>query len=48
MTETAPCLDCGTTIAIIDEPWYAVDGGGVCTPCGIHRYGDKASEYLID
>jgi hypothetical protein len=46
--ETAPCLDCGTAIACIDESWYAVDCGGVCARCGIRRYGDQAAEYLIN
>lgn len=44
--ETAPCLDCGTAIACIDEPWYAVDCGGVCIPCGKAR-GLSDDEYLM-
>ena len=35
--ESAPCLDCGKVIRYIEEPWYPVDGGGVCVPCGEAR-----------
>ena len=35
--KTAPCLDCGKVISYIDDPWYPVDGGGVCEPCGETR-----------
>lgn len=34
--DSAPCLDCGKVIGGSDSA-YAVDGGGVCVPCGKER-----------
>ena len=44
--DAVPCLDCWVPLPL-NVTAYAVDGGGVCGPCGIRRYGDKADEYLI-
>ena len=45
--DSAPCLDCRRVIRCVEEPWFAVDGGGVCEPCAAERYGDRAGEYLV-
>lgn len=45
--DAVPCLDCWVPLPL-DVTSYAVDGGGVCGPCGRRRYGDRADEYLIN
>ena len=45
--DSAPCSDCGRPVDYINEPWYAIDSGGICATCGPKRYGDRAAEYLI-
>jgi len=45
--DAVPCLDCWVPLPL-NVTAYAVDGGGVCGPCGIRRYGDRAAEYLIN
>lgn len=45
--DAVPCLECWVPLPL-DATCYAVDGGGVCSPCGIRRYGDRAGEYLIN
>lgn len=44
--DAVPCMDCWIPLPL-SATSYAVDGGGVCGPCGIRRYGDRAGEYLI-
>lgn len=44
--DTAPCSDCGKLVEYISEPWYAIDAGGLCVPCGQAR-GLNPDEYLV-
>ena len=47
VSETRPCSDCGQVIWFVGGDWYAADSGGVCEPCAVKRYGDRAPEYLV-
>jgi hypothetical protein len=44
--DTAPCSDCGRSVDYINEPWYVIDSGGLCVPCGQKR-GLPDDEYLM-
>jgi hypothetical protein len=44
--DTAPCSDCGQLVDYLNEPWYAIDSGGLCVPCGQAR-GLNPDEYLM-
>ena len=43
--DAAPCSDCGRSVRYIAEPWYAIDSGGLCVPCGKAR--GLGDEYLM-
>jgi hypothetical protein len=43
--DTAPCGDCGRVIDYINEPWFAIDSGGLCVPCGVAR--GLSDDYLM-
>jgi hypothetical protein len=44
-SDTAPCSDCGQLVDYINDPWYAIDSGGLCVPCGKAR--GLSDEYLM-